>query len=176
MNLADLQKKFVASLNHESNEFSTDKKFLIYKQSIQGALQKALREIYPVCEQLVGKDFFIQMINAYIKENFSYSPDLNNYGEQLNHFITHWQPANTLVYLADMASLEWAWHKIAVENTLLKSIYPIHEIWRVNQKDYHGDQSIILKENEKYYYLIWQHESEKRIDLLEESVWEKLFN
>ena len=115
LSLHELQKQFSSSLKNDdgaiSNYISNPSHFKIYQNSILGTLQKALKEIYPVCLKLVGDEFFLDMVTIYINENPSFSPDLNEYGATLPNFINQFKPAETLAYLSDVTKLEWAWHR-----------------------------------------------------------------
>jgi hypothetical protein len=213
LSLAELQRQFVRGLNSQNtaifdliratDTLSAQQVFAIYKSSINGALQGTLKEIYPVCNKLVGDDFFIAMINEYIVQYKSYSPDLGGYGKDLAFFITNFEPAKSLPYLADIARLEWAWHAIfsaapcqginytelaecyvtkgeqiifslPTASTLITSPYPIHLIWQANQEDRDNEQVIVLPDNRKFYYLVWRERLTMRIDPIIETEWQIL--
>lgn len=203
--LRDLQKLFVKGLDSKddgileyiqpSTKLSAKEHLRIYQSSVFGAKQKVLSEIYPVCQKLVGDEFFVAMINQYIPNTISRSPDLASYGADLFSFVKEFAPAKSLVYLSDVVRLEWAWHKIfnaptskgidfqklAVcyvdagekiifslppDSSLLASQYPIHLIWEVNQDAYEGDQTVILSEKMQFYFLVWRNELTMRMDFL----------
>lgn len=211
--LHDIQKNFISTFDNNRTDFyqsirhnkslTAEEQFSIYANSIIGALQKALKEIFPVCYKLLGHDFFIHMINTFISQTHSTSPDIGECGLHFSDFIEAYEPANTLPYLADVARLEWAWHKIyfapdnikfdyqkltevytsagnqliftlPTDSFLLTSPYPIHQIWETNQPNYIGEQKITLSENEKYYFLVWRKLLELRIDPLTYSEWQIL--
>lgn len=212
LTLNKLQKQFVKNLSEstedflqliESDDITSQQHFDIYKNSISGALQNVLKEIYPVSLKLVGEEFFITMINDYIAITDSVSSDIGDYGNQLPEFISQFTPANSLPYLSDVARLEWAWHSIftAPENnilnleklamyyetqaenilfllppksTLLSSVFPIHHIWEVNQNDYTGDNTIVLNQDQHYFYLVWRNQTKMRIDVLSFAEWQTL--
>ncbi|OUD14454.1 DNA-binding domain-containing protein [Thioflexithrix psekupsensis] len=146
---------------------------MIYRNSIFGLLSDALSRIYPVVQRLVGERFFYVMAKHYVQHYPSYSGDLHEYGAFFNTFITHYSPAQSLIYLPDVARLEWAWHcafhaadsdalqiealaQIPVDQSaslrfhlhpsahLLASDYPIQRIWQVNQDHYQGDKHVDL--------------------------------
>jgi len=212
LSLRDLQIQFAKALNnqdsqvlsciHETSRLTPEGHLHIYKSNIFGALQKVLKEIYPVCHKLVGEDFFLYLMNAYIEKNISVSHDLGNYGGIVADFIADFEPAKSLPYLPDVARLEWAWHKqftarnspgmdfhklaecytdcgekiifsLPLDSILLCSSFPIHRIWEVNQVDYKGDQTVILTPN-TYYYLVWRKNLEMRIDILDPLEWQVL--
>ena len=82
----------------------------IYRNNYRGNLQDTLAAAYPVIEQLVGQDFFRWMAREYIAQHPSRSGNLHLYGAQLADFLAAFVPAKGLVYLPDMAALEWASH------------------------------------------------------------------
>ena len=82
----------------------------IYRNNYRGNLQDALAAAYPVIEQLVGQDFFRLIVREYIAQHPSRSGNLHLYGAQMADFLAAFVPAKDLVYLPDMAALEWACH------------------------------------------------------------------
>jgi hypothetical protein len=94
-------------------------------------------------------------------------------GSDLPVFLCDFKLTESLLYLADIARLEWAYHQVfhaadtspfntqtlaaipaknipqlhfelSPSSRLVHSPFPIFEIWRVNQSDYEGDQSVDL--------------------------------
>jgi hypothetical protein len=49
---------------------------------------------------------------------------------------------------------------------LLSSSYPIDKIFEANQNGFSGDETIILKDNQQYHFIIWRDQLELRIDPL----------
>jgi hypothetical protein len=213
LTLHELQKQFVENLKNLDEKsltfirthkiLSSKQHFVIYQNSIRGIHQKALQEIYPVCNKLVGDDFFIAMINEYIMQTDFIFSDLEEYGSTLPEFISEFTPAKALPYLSDVAQLEWAWHRVfhAEENKtldlnklsacyaahgesilfllqpeshLLSSNFPIHRIWEMNQNGFTGDTNLILTQNESYFFLIWRKQLSMRIDVLSQAEWQIL--
>lgn len=82
----------------------------IYRNNYHGNLYDALAGAYPVIEQLVGKDFFRMMTRQFIAQYPSRSGNLHHYGLEMAVFITGFPPAQGLLYLPDVAALEWACH------------------------------------------------------------------
>ena len=146
----------------------------IYRESVFGVLRKALADIYPVVQRLVGERFFTYLANTYIREHPSTAGDLHRYGEQLAGFIRDFAPAAELVYLPDIARLEWSVHCVfhaaeqpGVELTefqamddaqrrglrfalhpaarLLRSAYPVHHIWQTNAVHVKDPKTIDLR-------------------------------
>jgi hypothetical protein len=182
-----------------SDSFTTAQHLLIYRRAILGTLVRALGAIHPICKQLVGDEFFDAMSRVYARQTPSESPDLGDYGESFGEFIATFEPAAELVYLADVARLEWCWHRafhapdeqsinvaalanveetdtdriafrLPVSASLLESDYPVQHIWQVNQVDWTGDQAVNLEEG-GVRLIIWRNGHEMRIDELDVSAW-----
>ena len=213
LSLHELQREIIRGIDSENNiilnyiqpteKLSAEQQLEIYRSSVTGILQKALKDIYPVCLKLVGEDFFLAMIDFYIAETKSHAADIGEYGENFPRFIAHFTPANSLPYLSDVARLEWAWHKIfnAADNpvfdfqelaeryrfaadkiilllpndcALLSSLYPIDKIFETNQENFFGNTTIVLHENEQYYFIVWRDQLELRVDPLTQQEWQVL--
>ena len=182
-----------------NNQLSSDKQISIYRDSVFGSLSTALAQIYPVCRKLVGEEFFDFMATQYIKKYYSTSPDLAEYGNQLALFIADFKPAAELVYLADVARLEWAWHKafhgpdqdglnindlakalqqqsqslsleLALGASLISSIYPVDAIWLANQDENEHDEVINLDQG-GVKLLLWRKQYDMHIDTLNDNEW-----
>jgi len=82
----------------------------VYRNNYRGNLHDTLASAYPVIEQLVGKDFFRLLTRKFIGQNPSRSSNLHHYGAEMAGFIAAFEPAQGLVYLPDVAALEWACH------------------------------------------------------------------
>jgi len=172
----------------------------IYRNNVYAALSKALEAIYPVIQRLVGEEFFKFAARHYIDGHPSRSGDLNRFGADFAEYLGAFEPAASLPYLPDVARLEWHCHQaysaaddspldlhrlaaVAPEDygrlrfrlnnasRLLRSAWPIDAIWRVNQVDYTGDQSVdlesggvslLLQRNENRMVLITLSEVEWR--------------
>ena len=174
----------------------------IYKSAILGTLERALGNIYPVCRRLVGKEFFEGMARKYAYQTPSTSPDLANFGDEFAAFIADFEPAAALTYLADVATLEWHWHRafnaadetvidtaaladvpesetgrivfrLPVSATLIASDFPIQHIWKVNQPDWKGSQVVDLDDG-GCQLIVWRQQYEMRIDELDDPAWRLL--
>lgn len=175
---------------------------LIYRRAILGTLVRALGAIHPVCKRLVGDEFFDAMSRVYARQTPSASPDLGDYGEAFGAFIDDFPPAAELGYLADVARLEWCWHRafhapdedgldiaalgrVAESDTprlafrlpgsahLLASDYPVQRIWQVNQEDWSGDDAVDLDAGGARL-IVWRRGHEMRIDEPDAAEWSLL--
>lgn len=82
----------------------------IYRNNYRGNLHDVLAGAYPVIQQLVGDDFFRLLTRRFIEQHPSRNANLHHYGAEMASFVASFAPAQQLVYLPDMAALEWACH------------------------------------------------------------------
>jgi len=182
-----------------SDGFSAAEHLLIYRRAILGTLVRAIGAIHPVCKRLVGEEFFDAMSRVYARQTPSESPDLGDYGESFGAFVASFEPAAELVYLPDVARLEWRWHRafhapdedridvaalagvdeadtdrivfrLPVSARLLASDFPVQHIWQVNQDDWTGDQAVNLGEG-ACRLIVWRRGHEMRIDEVDATAW-----
>ncbi len=147
---------------------SAEARLSIYRGSILGGMTTALSGIYPVCEKLVGQQYFIQMVAGYLREFPSDSPDIGNYGDTLadylRDFISKQATAQELIYLPDTARLEWLWHKAfnAIEiHQQEKECRPLTELADIEAEDqgrirFYLDASLGLMQSTYPVDKIWQ--------------------
>ncbi len=145
----------------------------VYRNNTFSNYRGALREAYPVIQRLVGEDFFGQAADDFIRAVPSVFGDVNVYGAEFGDFLAGYPGAIELAYLPDVARLEWAVHrafqaidsapldiarlaavpvgqldslrfKLHPSAALVASPWPILAIWRANQPDFPGNQTIDL--------------------------------
>jgi len=80
----------------------------IYRNTFLVGLTKALSLCFPAVKRLVGADFFEGVAARFIAEHPPRVAWLDRYGAEFPDFLRHFAPAATLVYLPDVARLEWA--------------------------------------------------------------------
>lgn len=80
----------------------------IYRNTYRGTLVSALRITYPAVDRLVGETFFEGAARAFIAAHVPRAANLNVYGGAFGDFLAAFAPAASLVYLPDVARLEWA--------------------------------------------------------------------
>lgn len=180
--LPDLQREFAAAVFDGSpaaarrvrtGRFAADQHLQIYRRNIITTLTAALGDVYPVVEKLVGTGFFAFAAHEYLRDHRPLSASLHDFGGAFAGFLAGFAPAASLPYLADVARLEWAWHRAfhaadappfdpaslpAVGNgdpvrwrvllhpsaQLVSSDFPIVRIFEVNQDGYDGDLAVDL--------------------------------
>ncbi len=83
-------------------------RFRVYRNNVHGALIGALSDAYPVVRSLVGEEFFAAMAREFFLSETVRGPSLALYGAGFADFIERFEPAASVVYLADVARLERA--------------------------------------------------------------------
>jgi len=90
--------------------YSVDVAIEVYRNNYRGNLHDALAGAYPIVEQIVGEEFFGLISRQFIGQHPSRSGNLHHYGAEMAGFLAAFEPARGLVYLPDVAALEWACH------------------------------------------------------------------
>ncbi|MEJ0051729.1 MAG: DNA-binding domain-containing protein [Methylovirgula sp.] len=85
------------------------KRFNVYRNNVIVSLIDALASIYPAVQRITGVDFFRAMARFHIRATPPYSPLLFEYGRDFPAFIEHYEYAQSMPYLADVARIERAW-------------------------------------------------------------------
>jgi hypothetical protein len=145
----------------------------IYRHHVTTTLTDVLRSTYPVVCRLVDERFFAYAADRFISAHPPTSPCLFEYGEAFAGFLSSFEPCRHLVYLPDVARLEWAIN--AAEHaddamdidprmlaeaqdddlvgatlrfhpsvTLLSSPWPVDRIWRATQPDAEPEATVDL--------------------------------
>jgi len=146
----------------------------IYRHHVFTTLTEVLKAAYPVVCRLVDERFFAYAANQYIRQQPPTGPYLFEYGASFPYFLADFPPCRELVYLPDVARLEWAMHVAwyAEEATpvdpqrwrgltpdglacltlafapcvsYVSSPWPIERIWRVNQPEADPTETVRLE-------------------------------
>jgi len=134
----------------------------VYRHHVFASLTAALEATYPVVCRLVDRRFFAYAADGYIRQHPPATPCLCEYGASFAEFLGRFPPCAHLVYLPDVARLEWAMNtalhapdvpaldadalrrlgpealvdgavRLDPSLTLLASPWPVDRIWRANQ-------------------------------------------
>jgi hypothetical protein len=145
----------------------------VYRNNVFASLTAALRATFPVVCRLVDERFFAYAAHAFICRDPPEGGVLAEYGGRFPDFLAGFAPCRELVYLADVARLEWlmnvAAHAVDVDpiaaTTLadvaaqdaprlilrlhpsigfLASPWPIDCIWRANRREATAEATIDL--------------------------------
>lgn len=180
--LPDLQRAFAAAMYADDDavavhlrpgRFPAARHLQVYRNNVFESLGGALKAVYPVVEKLVGSGFFAYAANNYIHAFPPVSGNLHDFGEHVADFLATFEPARELVYLSDVARLEWAQHRafhaadhapLAIDRLaavppgqygqlrfrlhpsarLIASDHPILRIWQANQPGHKDDMAVNL--------------------------------
>ena len=136
----------------------------VYRNNVVSSLTEVLKDTFPAVCRLVGERFFAYAAHEFLSAHPSGRPCLAEYGAEFPGFLAAFPPCRKLVYLADVARLEWLMHSaahapgaepigpaelgaVAPEDTprivlrldpalgLLESPWPIERIWRANRSN-----------------------------------------
>jgi hypothetical protein len=148
----------------EAGELSANERIAVYSNNVFAALAEALRDSFPVVRRLVGEGFFSYAAHEFIRAHPPLAPALAEYGGAFADFLANFPPCRDLVYLPDVARLEWAMNvaatapdepplaadslaAVALDQAAglglrlqrryryLASPWPIDRIWRANQEN-----------------------------------------
>jgi hypothetical protein len=147
----------------------------IYRTNLREGFIKALAIAFPVIERLVGVDYFRRLAREFLGAHPSRAGNLHHAGAPFPAFLRERFAETEYAYLADVAALERAHEDalIAADATaissdalrdidaahyenlrfelhpacgLVQSAYPIVHIWRANQAEASGEETIDLSE------------------------------
>ena len=145
----------------------------IYRHHVIASLTAVLESTFPVVCRLVDGRFFAYTADAFIRREPPSGPCLFEYGAEFPRFLAEFPACRHLVYLADVARLEWAMNVGAHAEdvvpldpsalaridptrvgelsfgfdpslTLLRSPWPIDRIWRANQASVGAEPAVDL--------------------------------
>lgn len=130
--LLDLQRRFrIALLTGEETglpeilggPIAPAVRFGIYRNNVIGNLTGVLGLAYPAVKRLVGETFFVTVAEQFIITIPPANADLYEYGEGFDGFLAALESAWSLLYLPDIARLEWAVHR-ALHAPAMPSLIP----------------------------------------------------
>lgn len=87
---------------------SVARRYAVYRNNVASGLLGALRDIFPVTLDLVGRAFFDRMALDFIRAHPPASPVLADYGRTFPAFVAAYEPAGRHGYLKDVATVERA--------------------------------------------------------------------
>ena len=83
------------------------RRFDVHRNNRASSLIDALRASFPAVHRLVGDEFFRAAARAYVAAEPPRSPVLLHYGGTFGDFLDAFPPAASVLYLGDVARLEW---------------------------------------------------------------------
>ncbi len=158
----------------------------IHQNNYTILLTEALATTFPVVFQLVGEAFFSTCARAFMKAHPPETAVMLDYGHRFPGFLSEFPPAQSLVYLGDVAGLEWMVHECLIAADagcldgqaflnlaatdllsiafhlhpalrLFASSYPVGRIWQSNMQAEESDEMVNLNDGPEYL-LIYQSE------------------
>lgn len=147
----------------DANEAPAGRRFSVYRNNVIVSLSEALKTAFPLVYKLLGRDTFEKLAAIYVREYPPTSPLMMFFGDRLPDFLGEFSPLAHLGYLSDCARLDLAmrlaYHaadaapidplvfqgspedllslqlSLAPATFILRSPWPIFDIWRVNFGD-----------------------------------------
>jgi hypothetical protein len=159
----------------EADDIGASERVAIYRNNVACALTDVLRDTFPAVCRLVDGQFFAYAADAFIQRHPPERACLAEYGARFPDFLADFPPCRKLVYLPDVARLEWLMNVAAhAEDTdalaasalagiataeaprlvfrlapalgLLASPWPVDRIWRANRPAAGQEETIDLGE------------------------------
>lgn len=90
------------------NGSDVSRRFAVYRNNVVVSLANALADSFPVVQELVGPEFFRATASVFVRTHPPRSPLLAEFGSEFPSFLTGFEPARSVPYLADVARLELA--------------------------------------------------------------------
>jgi hypothetical protein len=91
------------------NGKAAGKRYNVYRNNIMVSLIDALGAAFPATQRITGPDFFRAMARFHVRATPPASPLLFEYGRDFPDFIAHYEHAQQMPWLADVARIERAW-------------------------------------------------------------------
>ena len=86
-------------------------RFPIFRNHRLHTLVGTLDTVYPALARLMGPTTFKALCVIYGTHGPSTTPNLNEFGAELDHLLVTFAPAQPYPYLVDVARFEWARHR-----------------------------------------------------------------
>lgn len=85
------------------------RRYGVYRNNVTVSLINALAAVYPATQRITGAEFFRMMARLHVRATPPTSPLLFEYGRDFPDFIEHYEHAQSMPWLADVARIERAW-------------------------------------------------------------------
>lgn len=156
------------SLFVETNPTSIDAGIKTYKNNLYYGIADALRETFPVVDELLTPTNFNYFSRKYLLEGKSLHFDIGKLSQGFARFLKNQPELESSPWLYDLANFEYAWEqlelgfgqlqhpKINPTVTLLEMEYQILNVWSQRQQFFDNDESPL---EEKHFLILWSHEN-----------------
>jgi hypothetical protein len=140
------------------------RRIAVYRNTVQKGLVDVLAVAFPAVKRIVGEGFFLALARDFVIHHQPQVPQLSRYGADFADFIAAHDKTQALPYLPDVARLEWARGEayfaadaapldpaalaaVPMDRLsdvklvphpaarLIRSRFPVHRIWSVNQPE-----------------------------------------
>jgi len=157
------------ALIKSTGQLSPQQRLAIYRNTGLASRIKAIQQIYPVCESILGMRVFRKLAHDYVSKYPSYSNDLNSYGERFSVFMGHAVQTHSGLdqfnYLQDLCTLEWLWHKVYYQDddsTFDFEVFAVHS-QSPDQIVLTLSHSLEIMETNYPIHLIWQQHRDQQL-------------
>jgi len=136
-------------------------RFSVYRNNVVVSLTEAMTAAFPLVSKLLGPETFGKLAGLYVRAHPPSSPLMMFYGAEFPEFLTVFEPLKHIGYLPDCARLDavmrTSYHaadaaafdpteltgakapalqlRLAPSSQIVRSNWPIHDIWRYNTED-----------------------------------------
>lgn len=87
----------------------TVKRYNVYRNNVTSSLIDALAQIFPATQRIVGEEFFRDMARVFVRNAPPQSRLIFQFGEGFDDFVRGFEPAQSVPYLGDVATIERKW-------------------------------------------------------------------
>lgn len=169
-NLSHLQRSFTSHIRNDEDldilktlPYSQEEaleRMDIYRNNVIGNLESVLESVYEVTKKLVGCEYFRKLAKEYISQHPSTSANLDDYGKYFSKIIKNSLQEHKLLYLEDIAQLEWLYHESYFKKDI-KQDFDIEQFQQLAEDQYESlsfelHPSCILFESKYSIFNIWK--------------------
>lgn len=176
--LSQLQQNFISHIQDQQNQeilkilpYNQEEaleRLDIYRNNVIGNLESVLACIYEVTKKIVGDHYFAKLVKDYIAQYSSTSANLDDYGAFFSSIVSHHLHEHHLLYLEDIAKLEWHYHESYFKEDIEKD-FDVESFQKLDEEDYEEitftlHPSCILFESPYSIFSIWKNNIEDNDD------------
>ncbi|MCA9521935.1 MAG: DUF692 family protein [Myxococcales bacterium] len=181
--------------------FSNAHRLALYRNLILTALSGALADVFPLCQRLLGDEYFGAATRRYAASVPSRSANIHDYGDAFASFLETLGGFDRAPYVGDVARLEWAWHRafyaadaesfdlaslaavpeneqprlrflLSPSLSLIASPFPLQQIFEQAQRD--EPERVDLDHGGPQWLAVWRDAGEIHLGRLQPTEWQTL--